>query len=69
MGTEPTEVVVTAPITSFPTFGIVLIILAVSIVVAVVLVLAVVILVVRRRPSTAKKPRCVLLTGVYWLIH
>ena len=59
MGTQPTEVVVTAPAASFPTFGIALIVVAVLVVVVVVLVLAIVILVLRRRPGASKKPRCV----------
>ena len=60
MGTEPTEVVATAPTTGFPTFAIALIIVAVLVVVVVVLVLVVVILVFMRRPAAAKKSRCVL---------
>ena len=56
MGTEPTQIAATEPVASLPTFGIVLIVLAVSLVAIVVLVLAVVLLLVKRRPSTDKKP-------------
>ena len=59
MGTQPTEVVTPAPAASFPTFAIALIVVAVMIVVVAVLVVVVVILVVMRRPSAAKKSRCV----------